>query len=246
MIAFKLPMKGFYQSAYRLVPTFLKRRINPLAFAIDEFVESMVVEPGAVVLDAGAGESRFGDHFNRCRYLALDATVGDAGWDYSGIDLIADLHAIPLASNSCDAAINTQVLEHLEDPGKVLSEICRVLRSGGLVHLTAPQGWHEHQQPNDFFRFTRFSLGKMLREAGFASFEIEPMGGYFIYLGQRLTYIPKILFESRRGWLRAALFPCEVTALFLFCVVCPLLCFYFDRLDSAREFTLGYRVRANK
>mgnify|MGYP007069027170 FL=1 len=32
----------------------------------------------------------------------------------------------------------------------------------------------------------------------------------------------------------------------VFCFVVPLACFYLDRLDSRREFTLSYRAEARK
>jgi SAM-dependent methyltransferase len=176
----------------------------------------------------------------------LDSTVGEPDWDYSNIDLCADLMAIPIATETVDLVLNTQVLEHVAHPALVLGEIHRVLRPGGELLLTAPQGWHEHQQPHDFFRFTRFSLELLLDHAGFSKYQIEPFGGYFHYLGHRLTFIPKVLFQERRGILRVALFPVELATLFFCCFVIPLLCFYLDRLDEKKEFTLCYRVLASK
>ncbi len=240
-------MPGFYSQVFERLPQFLRRRIHPLDFAIDSFVRSAnSLQRGAWVLDAGAGESRFARHFGRQRYLAIDTGVGDQDWDYSRIDVRADLGAMPIASGRMQAVINTQVLEHVPDPGGVLGEIHRVLEPGGSLYLTAPQGWHEHQQPHDFYRFTRYSLRRLLEETGFREIEIEPMGGYFHYLGHRLTYIPKILFADRRGVLRALLFPFELAALGIFCLLLPIVCYYLDPLDRKKEFTLGYRCRAVK
>jgi len=39
-----------------------------------------------------------------------------------------------------NAIINTQVLEHVEYPQKVLDEFYRILAPGGKLFLTAPQG----------------------------------------------------------------------------------------------------------
>jgi 2-polyprenyl-3-methyl-5-hydroxy-6-metoxy-1,4-benzoquinol methylase len=42
---------------------------------------------------------------------------------------------IPLPSGSVDVIVSLQVLEHVKDPGKVLSEAWRVLRPGGAMYL---------------------------------------------------------------------------------------------------------------
>jgi ubiquinone/menaquinone biosynthesis C-methylase UbiE len=96
------------------------------------------------------------------------------------LDVIADLHRIPIASNSMDAVLCTQVLEHVADPDVMVKELHRVLRPGGVLYLTAPQGWFEHQPPHDYFRFTSFALRKIFGEAGF---EIT-------YIGEKCLFEP--------------------------------------------------------
>ncbi|MGW8179661.1 MAG: class I SAM-dependent methyltransferase, partial [bacterium] len=170
-------MSGLYLQAFSLLPVFLKRRINPLEYSIRAFIgSSQPPSTASVVLDAGAGEARFRSYFSNCKYIALDSGVGDADWDYSQVDVHGDLSMIPAASEIADIVLNVQVLEHVPEPAKVLAELFRVLKPGGSLFLTAPQGLHEHQQPNDYYRFTRFSLLQLLRDAGFDSVEIEPMG----------------------------------------------------------------------
>lgn len=241
-------MAGFHHRVYARLPEFLKKRINPLEYDIEAFVReaAATVAPGATVLDAGAGESRFARLFQKGFYVALDLAVGEAAWDYSKIHVCARLDAIPLASDRIDAAIHIQVLEHVPDPAAVLRELHRVLKPGGKLYLTAPQGWSEHQQPHDYFRFTSYALRSLFTEAGFEVRRIEPQGGYFHYLGHRLSYIPKILFQERQGVARVLLFPLELASLALFCFCSPLLCHALDGLDKRREFTLGYRCVAVK
>ena len=161
-------MSEVYRQLFDRLPRFLRRRIDPLEFAIESFVRSAARAPeGALVLDAGAGQARFAGFFGNHRYLALDSRTGDGSWDYSRLDLCGDLTAIPLRSQSVDVVLNTQVLEHLPDPGRALAEMRRVLKEGGFLYLTAPQGWPEHQQPHDYFRFTRWGLERLLTETGF-------------------------------------------------------------------------------
>jgi len=240
-------MSAFYTRIYSLFPACLKQRINPLEYAIRSFIRKARQDAARrIVLDAGAGEAKFRSFFPDSRYIALDSRVGDRGWDYSRVDVEADLQAIPAASGSIDLVLNIQVLEHVSDPARVVAELSRVLKPGGQLFLTAPQGWHEHQEPHDYFRFTRFSLLQIFHEAGFTSIEIEPIGGYFHYLGHRLTYVPKILFSERGGLLRGLLFPLEVVSLGFFCFLLPVCCYYLDRFDRRKEFTLCYSCRATK
>ncbi len=240
-------MPDTYLALYERFPEFLKKRINPLEYALRRYVrEAADQHAGGRVLDAGAGEKRFAGFFAQHRYFGVDLAVGDSGWDYSKIDACSDLARLPFPDESFDALLNTQVLEHVPDPQAVISEFWRVLSPGGKLYLTAPQGWHEHQQPYDFFRFTQFSLGRILSQAGFREYSIEPMGGFFHYLGQRFTYIPKILFQHRSGASRILLLPLEFAALALCCAAVPMACYYLDALDRKKEFTLIYRCTAVK
>jgi SAM-dependent methyltransferase len=68
--------------------------------------------------------------------------------------LIADAHAIPLATGSIDAVIVQAVLEHVLDPTEVVREIHRVLADGGLVYAETPFLQQVHAGAYDFTRFT--------------------------------------------------------------------------------------------
>lgn len=52
--------------------------------------------------------------------------------------LVADGARLPFRSGAFGAALCTEVLEHVDDPSKVLGEIARVLRPGGLAFVTTP------------------------------------------------------------------------------------------------------------
>lgn len=240
-------MSGWYQKGFEKLPLFLKRRINPLKYEVEEFAAASARgKQGLLVLDTGAGESGLRKHFSRCRYLALDLASGDQEWDYSGLDVIGDLHKAPVAENQVDIVLNFQVLEHVKSPGEVIKEFYRLLKPGGRLILTAPQGWHEHQQPHDYFRFTSFSLRMMMEDAGFKETDIAPMGGYFRYMGMWLSFVPKIVFQQRSLPVRILLFPLEIISLGVFSFLTPLCCYYLDRFDKKKEFTLCYKCSAIK
>jgi SAM-dependent methyltransferase len=234
----------------KFAPDFIKRIVDPVTASIDTFVESSFseLEPGHLVLDAGAGECRFRDKLKGDpQYIAVDATWGEEQWDYSRIDVISHLENLPFASCMFDSVICTQVLEHVSEPKLVLYELSRILKEGGMICLTAPQGWGVHQPPHDYFRFTNYGLSYLLQNSGFEEITITPSCGYFGYLANRLTVIPKILFwQLRNKWMRIVLFPLEIVSYLLFVVLFPVILNAIDFLDHRQDYTLNYLVKGRK
>jgi SAM-dependent methyltransferase len=88
-------------------------------FAIDGYG----VEPGGVGFDSGV-------HASRLLFAAngLDpARITDAAAE-----------ALPFADESFDIVYSTNVLEHTDDPARVIAESLRVLRHGGTFHMEMP------------------------------------------------------------------------------------------------------------
>ena len=83
-----------------------------------------------------------------------------------GVDIAANAEALPFPDRTftrieCDA-----VLEHVQDPVRVMAEIARVTVTGGHVHLVTPFCHPFHEYPRDFRRFTIDGL-KQLAGEGF-------------------------------------------------------------------------------
>src|SRR4051812_39497353 len=89
--------------AYRL-PRVLRRLILNFEVEIEDAVTAFAraLPAGARVLDAGAGEGQYRPHFTRHRYCGVDLAVGDAAWDYTTLDALADLTALPFRDASFD------------------------------------------------------------------------------------------------------------------------------------------------
>jgi SAM-dependent methyltransferase len=190
------------------------------------------------VLDAGSGEGRHRGFFEHCHYTGVDLAIGDAGWDYSGLDARADLSALPFAKGAFDAVLNIVVLEHTREPQRVVNELARVLGPGGRLLLIAPHEWEVHQSPHDYFRFTRHGLGWLLEEANLSPLRIEPIGGYFTLLARRL--LGGIAFFQ--GGLRWVFFPFVAVFAGISGLILPL----FDFLDAEKNFTLAYVCLAER
>jgi SAM-dependent methyltransferase len=174
-----------------------------------------------VVLDVGCGNRPYADLFADCHYVGLNYSAQDAC-----PDVIADAMRLPIASGAIDLLFCTQVLEHLPKPWRFLEECHRVLTAGGWLVLSAPFYWPLHEQPRDYFRFTRHGLQDLLTSAGFARCEIRPDGG-----DQARFWLSAI--HASPQWLRRILhLPFNVLGVVL------------DRLFYSTEFPANYTVLA--
>lgn len=232
-----------------LLPIGLRRRLDLHRTAVSRFVERVAatVPAGALVVDAGAGEGPYRHLFAHTRYVPVDDGRGDQRWDYSGLAVRGDLLHLPLRKGVADVVISTETLEHVTDPGPFVAELARVLRPGGRLYLTAPFAFKEHQEPHDYFRYTRHGLALLLERAGLAAESIEPEGGYFRFLGDKIQPLHRHLFSKRRRLVWRLLFlPLEPFSMLCFTVMAPALLAKLDPLDRRRTLTTGYQVVAVK
>lgn len=225
--------------AYRL-PKWLRRHVLYFEVLIEESVCEFAdrLPENARVLDAGAGEGQYAGRFQRQRYVGVDLAVGDSHWDYSRLDVVADLTALPFRPGVFDAALNIVTMEHLRDPAGALREIARTLQPGATLLIAAPQDWEVHQAPHDYFRYTRHGLAYLLEAAGFEIVDLKPAGGYFRLLARRLLNGLQF-FTGGARWL--AFIPAAVV-LAPPAMVLP----FLDSLDTECNFTLGYICTARK
>src|SRR3546814_2644916 len=76
------------------------------------------------------------------------------------------LKKFPFESDIFNSVLCNQVLEHVFNPDAFLQEIHRVLRAGGMLLLTVPFVWDEHEQPYDYARYSTFGLKSLLERTG--------------------------------------------------------------------------------
>jgi SAM-dependent methyltransferase len=225
-----------YRGLQQHLPRPLRRYILHFEAGIEDAVRSFAQElcDGARVLDAGAGECTYKDFFARQRYLGIDLGIGDVAWNYSQLDAVADLTAVPFPAGVFDAVVNLVTLEHVREPGLVLAELCRVLKPGGKLLLVVPHEWEEHQTPHDYFRYTRYGTEYLLNHAGFAQISVQPVGGFFRLLSRRLL--------NALQFFRGPLLVLAVIAFAPPALLLPAL----DSFDKQRNFTLGFICTARK
>jgi len=155
-----------------------------------EFVRgaAKALPAGARVADIGAGDSPYRELFSHCDYVAVE-------WEESvhagaaSADVISSAERIDLPSESFDAALLTQVLEHVPDPRAVLREVHRILCPEGALYVTVPLIWELHELPHDYYRYTPQSLRLLLEAAGFAGVKVEARNDCFSTLAQLMRNV---------------------------------------------------------
>lgn len=219
---------------------------------VTQFVASIAprVPPRALIVDAGAGERWYRGYFFHANYIAIDYGIGDAKWDYSKLNALCDLTDIPFKSQSVQFILCTQTLEHVQKPQSVVTEFYRVISPGGEIFCTMPfLADYHHQEPYDYFRYTKYGVESLFRTAGFREITINPLGGYYTLLvlclqnglrrlgrqnSERLFVIRGIVFIIRR-------------ALTLLLRWMNRIAWFLDRKDESRyRFALGFSVIAKK
>jgi len=137
------------------------------------------------LIDLGCGDTPYRDSVNDkiSEYHTLDLFPRRADVTYTAD--IQDMSIIETASY--DSAICLEVLEHVPDPFKAISEIHRILKPGGFLIISVPHLSRLHEEPYDYYRFTRHGLKYILERAGFSVLHLEHRGGLFSFIGHQIS-----------------------------------------------------------
>lgn len=228
------------QSIINIVPKSWRLIFNPNRRAIELFVEekSRTLKENSKVLDAGAGPCPYKKFFAHCKYEATDFKD-----PHKILNFICSLDKIPKKKETYNAIICTEVLEHVEDPQTVLKEFHRILKKKGKLFATVPQSWMIHQEPYNFFYFTKYGMESLLKKAGFKTYKITPKGGYFWFLADAIRFNSII---SQYKKYPVLYYPLKIIEFPITSIIFPLILFPLDFIDREKKWTLGYLVEASK
>lgn len=141
-----------------------------------------------ILVDIGCGtrqyEALFRPHVRR--YIGLE--YPNVFSRHTPYDMAGDALHLPYKTNAIDTVLSNQVLEHVREPWTMITEIARILKPEGVLILTAPHIWGLHNEPYDYFRFTRYGLQFLLERAEFEVLYIHPMAGFWVTFGARFCY----------------------------------------------------------
>jgi len=136
------------------------------------------------LLDVGCGSTPFAPLFaGRVRRywgtdLASSRYLGEAR-----PDAFATAEAQPFRDETFDTVLGLSMLTYLPEPLRMLTEARRVLKPGGALILEFTQMVPLHDEPHDYFRFTRYGAEWLLRQAGFEPVALVPVGGLWARVG---------------------------------------------------------------
>jgi SAM-dependent methyltransferase len=142
-------------------PFWLCRR--ELALALSKLAPRLTGE----VLDFGAGSQPYRSLLKNCSsYVSLEYDTPQ-NRERKVADIFYDGISIPVETSSYDGILSTQTLEHVPNPDIIVSEWARVLKEGGMLLITMPFMWPEHEMPYDYQRYSSGGLRLLLEKSGF-------------------------------------------------------------------------------
>lgn len=141
------------------------------------------------LLDIGCGEKPY---FNILKprvnkYIGVEHP--DTLHKNAKIDIYGDAGHLPFKDESFDTVVSFQVIEHVNEPNQMVAGIYRVISKGGYAILTAPFMWGLHEEPRDFWRYTKYGLKYLFEKNGFEIVELRANSGYWIMTGLRFNYL---------------------------------------------------------
>lgn len=207
---------------------------------IDPALEARVRRyASGILLDIGCGTKPYAA-------MARPSITRHIGIDYPGtrhggdaVDIWGVAYDLPVGRGRIDCVLCTDVLEHLNEPSQAVAEAFRVLKPGGYAIYTVPLFWHLHEQPHDYYRYTRYGLEHIFRKSGFEIVEIQALSGFAVTFGQALVYY---LYRLRKGgrlnplWWIVPILGHVIQAVALL----------LNRVDRTADFTVEYLLVARK
>lgn len=94
---------------------------------------------------------------------------------YKNVDIVASAENLPINDSCVDAIICESLIEHLNHPDKLISEINRILKPDGYIYLVSPFIIGFHSSPNDYTRWTKEGLEKLF--SNFKNIKIDVIYG---------------------------------------------------------------------
>lgn len=161
---------------------------NRISTAIGQFARGKVI-------DLGAGAMNYKDMIEKtgATYHSLDYAPTETKYQKDiQLDYVGDIQNLPIEDSQFDTVFCSQVLEHISEPQRAVNEMSRIIKIGGYAIISTPHLAYLHNEPYDFYRYTKYGLKHLVEKAGLHVVDIQPIGGLFCFL----NYISSTMFLS--------------------------------------------------
>jgi SAM-dependent methyltransferase len=184
-------VRDYYEELWRELPD----ELEPPEFELRRRFLLADIRPGLRMLDVGCGDGRFTAEAAAAGATVTGVEVADAAIDrararYPDLEFrrVEIDGFLPFEDGSFDIAWASEVIEHVSDTARWLSEVRRVLRPRGVILLTTPShgrlrvalGGVERFSPplgDHLHLYTQRSLTKTLEEFGFGDLRVRAVRG---------------------------------------------------------------------
>jgi SAM-dependent methyltransferase len=184
-------VKDYYEELWRRLPD----ELSPPDYELRRRFLLGNVKPGDRALDLGCGDGTFTAELAAAGADAIgvevaEAALGRARARHPGIDfrIVPIDGPLALDDNAVDLVWCSEVIEHVADTARWLSEIRRVLIPDGRLLLTTPshgrlrlavRGVEHFSEPlgDHLHLYTRRSLATLLEEFAFKDIHVRAAGG---------------------------------------------------------------------
>jgi SAM-dependent methyltransferase len=204
-----------------------------------------LVGPAGVLLDIGCGEGGLREVLlPGSTYVGVDRYAGIQSGEYVNWNMrpnvVGDANHLPFRNEMFTTVAMMHVLEHVSEPRRVFAEVHRVLKPGGYLFVDVPFLYQLHHIPNDFFRYTPFSLRDLGKQAGMEVTQLRPSGGYFRFISYSLRQAPGMI--TAPGWYAqlVRILVCWPLATLGYCL--GKLQYALDICDAGQELVCGYHA----
>jgi SAM-dependent methyltransferase len=229
----------FYISPYFLNKFYLLRDI--------QFINKKY-NLGDSLLDVGCGSKPYRNLFkNVTEYAGIDFKEYSINKDFSTkkpdyffTDDYTKLSLLPFEDQSFNSAAAFQVLEHHPNPQKFISEMLRIVKSGGFVLLTVPFLGGIHEEPHDYQRFTKYGLIELFKPYKCEIIEIKEQGGIFSTISMLLNeFLNDFASKNKTTFILSAI-------IYLPFLVNQYLCLLLDKIFKSNKIFMNYLILIKK
>jgi SAM-dependent methyltransferase len=160
--------------------------MSPALLSLERALQPVLLGAArGMLLDVGCGDMP---------YRALVRSQVDS---YDGLDIeeravpvryrcsVTDMSIVP--SESYDTVLCSEVLEHVSRPRLALEQMARVMRPGASLVVSVPFLGRLHEEPEDYYRYTRHGLKQLVAGAGFEAIEVVEHGSIASFLGHQVS-----------------------------------------------------------